>query len=103
MLQQQMSIEQLSSVDIQTVNREDLIDVSGTTFDNSGRLKSCGLRATRIVFVLVIYASSWSFWIVPRLCKTRFPASCNVKKAVFDLLLPLWTRCPEVGTSLCNT
>ena len=35
MLQQQMSIEQLSSVDIQTVNREDLIDVSGTTFDNS--------------------------------------------------------------------
>lgn len=35
MLQQQMSMERLSSVDIQTVNREDLIDVSGTTFDNS--------------------------------------------------------------------
>lgn len=32
---QQMSIEQLSSVDIQTVNREDLVDVSGATFDNS--------------------------------------------------------------------
>ena len=28
MLQQQMCIEQLSSVDIQTVNREDLVDVS---------------------------------------------------------------------------
>ncbi len=35
MLQQQMSFEQLSSVDIQTVNKEDLVDVSGAVFDNS--------------------------------------------------------------------
>ena len=48
MLQQQMSIEQLSSVDIQTVNREDLIDVSGTTFDNSIPHKQRAAQILRI-------------------------------------------------------
>ena len=32
---QQMSIEQLSSVDIQAVSKEDLVDVSGLAFDNT--------------------------------------------------------------------
>ncbi len=35
MLQQQISMERLASVDIQAISKEDLIDVSGTTFDNN--------------------------------------------------------------------
>ncbi len=87
MLQQQMSIEQLSSVDIQTVNREDLIDVSGTTFDNSIPHKQRAAQILRItgnpyyVFVLVIYASSWSFWIVPRLLQDAFSSFLQRKKS----------------------
>ena len=32
---QQTSLERFAGVDIQTVNREDLVDVSGAAFDNS--------------------------------------------------------------------
>ena len=35
MLQQQISMERLASVDIQAISKADLIDVSGTTFDNN--------------------------------------------------------------------
>ena len=48
MLQQQMCIEQLSSVDIQTVNKEDLVDVSGAAFDNSIPHKQRAAQILRI-------------------------------------------------------
>ena len=35
MLQQQVNMERLANVDIQTVRKEELIDVSGAAFDNS--------------------------------------------------------------------
>ena len=35
MLQQQMNMNHLAAVDIQKINKEDLIDVSGAAFDNS--------------------------------------------------------------------
>lgn len=35
MLQQQINIERLSNVDIRTISKENLVDVSGVTFDNN--------------------------------------------------------------------
>ncbi len=34
-MQQQVSLKELSSVDIRTVNKNDLVDVSGITFDTT--------------------------------------------------------------------
>ena len=48
MLRQQMRIEQLSSVDIQTINKENLVDVSGAAFDNSIPHKQRAAQILRI-------------------------------------------------------
>ena len=48
MLRQQMSIEQLSSVDIHTINKENLVDVSGAAFDNSIPHKQRAAQILRI-------------------------------------------------------
>ena len=78
---QQMSIEQLSSVDIQAVSKEDLVDVSGTTFDNSKPLTQ------RIAQILQITGNPYCFRVGDLCVKLEFLDSAPPLQDAFSSFL----------------
>mgnify|MGYP001078058463 CR=1 FL=1 len=78
---QQMSIEQLSSVDIQAVSKEDLVDVSGTTFDNSIP------RTQRIAQIFQITGNPYCFRVGDLCVKLEFLDSAPPLQDAFSSFL----------------
>ena len=101
----QLNISALASVDIQKMNKDELVDVSGLALDpgvpqelRAGYI----LKATGNPYCFRVgdLGVSWSFWTAPRPYRMPFPTSFSGKRAGFNLFPNFWTLCPEVEASL---
>ena len=81
MLQQQVNMERLANVDIQTVRKEELIDVSGVAFDNRVPQK---YRATQ---VLQITGNPYCFRVGDLCVKLEFLESAPPLQDAFSSFL----------------
>ncbi len=76
-MQKRISITELESVNIESVNKEDLVDVSGFTFDNSVPQEQ---RAARI---LAMVKNPYCFRVGDIGVKLEFPNSAPALQDVF--------------------
>ena len=81
MLKQQVNMERLANVDIQTVRKEELIDVSGAAFDNSVPQK---YRAAQ---VLQITGNPYCFRVGDLCVKLEFLENAPPLQDVFSSFL----------------